>query len=58
MRHMTREISKGAKKDAGYYREVWSEFAEMKAVQITLLICSCASIGMVTVNLYYSTAVL
>lgn len=53
-----REISKGAKKDAGYYREVWGVFAEVKAAQITLLICSCASIGMVTVNLYYSTAVL
>lgn len=53
-----REISKGAKKDAGYYREVWGVFAEVKAAQITLLICSCASIRMVTVNPYYSTAVL
>lgn len=28
-----REISKGAKKDAGYYREVWGVFAEVKAAQ-------------------------
>lgn len=58
VRHMMREISRGTKKDAGYYREVWNVFAEMKATQIRLLICLCTNIGMVTVNLYYSAAVL
>lgn len=53
-----REISRGIKKDAGYYREVWNVFAEMKAAQTRLLICSCTNIEMVTVNLYYSAAIL
>lgn len=55
---MVRKISRGTKKDAGYYREVWNVFAEMKIAQITLLICSHTNIRMVTVNHYYSAAIL
>lgn len=53
-----RKISRGTKKDAGYYREVWNVFAEMMAAQIGLLICSSTNTGMVTVHLYYLAAIL
>ena len=58
MRHVIREISRGTKKNAGCYRKVWNVFAEMKAAQIRLLLCSRTNIGMVAVNLYYSAAIL